>query len=287
MSATNVTVTGSLHDENGNALSGVAVFVPPASSGLAQVTSTVTAGALSATIQALDNVNTWDDEWTFYFSPTGDSGSHAIAGRLRPLHTATAVDLLAIAVNPDARLQFVARTLDASVSSAVQMLSTVGAPTFAGTAGQSVVDASGVVYTCSAPGSWFVATGGVTLANVQSTTLNAAVSTASTAFAGLTATVTVGVRPIEIFGSVPSAAVTAGTGRFEIGIYEGATLIELAASTTVAATTTIGSLSVGLEIQPSAGSHTYTLNGLVVGGATAGSVVSGVGFPAQLRIKSA
>lgn len=102
--------------------------------------------------------------------------------------------------------------------------------------------------------------------------------------AGLTFSYTAnGTSGLILAAYMPSQSVTGGSGKVRCSIYEGATLLELADSNIVAATSTVNSLLNIVPLigatKPSAGEHTYKVQMQTIT-ATAGTYTSGATFPA-------
>lgn len=133
------------------------------------------------------------------------------------------------------------------------------------------------------PGTWVrVGTAGQELGYAESTTLSLSTTTSLQDLSGLTTTVTVGTRPIEVHGYVPVSTVGAA-GRSRLGVIESTTTLQLADTGQTGSSTTSGTLNVWARLAPSAGSHTYKLQGACVT-ASSGTMSSGSTFPAFIRV---
>lgn len=100
--------------------------------------------------------------------------------------------------------------------------------------------------------------------------------------AGLAVTVTTGTRPIFVEAFMPSTAVNAA-GRSRMSILEGATVLQLGDSCSVASGLVTGCLCISVRLTPTAGSHTYKIQMATVIAAS-GSYTSGATFPAYIRV---
>ena len=131
-----------------------------------------------------------------------------------------------------------------------------------------------------------IMTRGTELGYTESTTLSFATTTTLADVTGMAVTVTVGTRPIIIEAYIPVSTVNAG-GRSRLAILESSTPLNLADTSQINASGTSGTINararLGGASQPSAGSHTYKLQGAVVT-ATAGTLAAGATFPMFIRV---
>lgn len=148
MTATQVTVSGHVLDDEGLPATGKALFFPPGSSGLTDpLTTTITAGAFSIALSATDDPGdlTPAQPWLALITFDGIDGHQEVVGSIWPSRSNTTVDILDIVRHPDIwfvrRVVRVGSTGPAGLRKAtVQLIST---PLLGGYLAECVLDPNG------------------------------------------------------------------------------------------------------------------------------------------------